>query len=197
MTDSIEIHMSGYPTCNPMWQGSCVNTATCKELVSAHLQFDFDTPYTGDVHETLTRPDVWDSVGVNMLEPATEAEQRVLIRILEEAQAQDVQMVLAKAWQFYPQLLCRNEAEELAASGRGYEAFIKIMAEVPRQTPWSVEGRIGSTDANGRFAWRPIAIAEEWNMPIGYIILREGIRRHLKGATKDAPPPPPSTRAPM
>ena len=131
-TDShIGMRMMAYPTTNPTWQGSIYDDVSKKELLTASLSFDYGNPYSGDIHETLTRPDLWEQVRVSLEEEVSDPVRGTMVALLNEQLAVNVRDVLAKAEQFYPQLACRAEAEALVASGRSYEAFVKIAEEVP------------------------------------------------------------------
>ena len=179
ITESIEFEMFCYPTGNPTWIGNCKNSATKEEMLDSTLQFHEDHPYTGDVHETLTRSDLWDQVNINIRRPLTLVERETMITILEEAQKAHVDFLLQECSQFYPELQCREEAAALIELGRGYEALVKIMAEGPPQTNWSIENRIG-TWKEGQLVMRPIVLAEAWNLKVGNAILREAIAKHLE-----------------
>lgn len=178
-TEAIEFEMFCYPTANPTWVGNCKNTTTKEEMLDSTLQFHEDHPFTGDVHETLTRSDLWDQVNINIRRPLTLVERETMITILEEAQTAHVDFLLQECSQFYPGLQCREEAAALLESDRGYEALVKIMAEVPPQTNWSIENRIG-TWKEGELVMRPIVLAEAWNLKVGNAILREAIAKHLE-----------------
>ena len=175
-TETIQFEMFSYPTANPTWMGNCKNSTT--SLLESNLQFHTDHPYTGDVHETLTRPDLWDQVNITIPAPLTSVEHETMIAILKEAQRAHVDFLLQECSQFYPEMQCRAEAAALIESDRSYEALVKIKAEVPPQTNWSIENRIG-TWKEGQLVMRPIVLAEAWNLKVGNAILREAIAKHL------------------
>ena len=180
-TDNIRVELTAWPTANPTWNGAIWDLSANKELVSATFSFGWDNPYTGDIHETLTRPDVWECVGVRIVDPDANMDRQAMIQALKETLARDVRTVLLKVDPFYPQLECRAEAEALLAADRSYEAMVKLTGEIPQRTPWSHEKNIGTTDAQGVFSWRAISFCNEWNLPVGYVVLAEAMKRHLEG----------------
>jgi len=180
---NLQMSMTAWPTCNPTWEGHIYDGSdyNTKPLVSASLSFDNNAPYSGGIHETLTRFDVWEQVRVHRDAEVTDAEHGDIVLLIKEQLAANVGAVLAKTYHFYPQLECRAEVQALVESGRSYEAFVKIAAEVPQSTAWSTEKSVGRTDAKGVFAWHPKTFGIEWNLGVGYIILNEAMRRHLEG----------------
>ena len=131
-TDNIRVELTAWPTANPTWNGAIWDLSANKELVSATLSFGWDNPYTGNIHETLTRPDVWECVGVRIVDPDANMDRQAMIQALKETLARDVRTVLLKVDPFYPQLECRAEAEALLAADRSYEAMVKLTGEIPR-----------------------------------------------------------------
>ena len=177
---NLTIEMGAYPTVNPMWDGSLKRKDTGEQLVRASLQFDYNASYSGNIHETLTRKDLWEQVGVHVHVPPQGGDRRTMVQYLTEQLATDATGVLEKARQFYPQLKCRADAELCVRTGQSYAAITMIAAEVPHDTPWSTENTVGITDANGVFSWRPVTFGMEWNLGVGYIILCEAMRRRLR-----------------
>ena len=180
-TENLRVELRAWPTANPTWNGSIWDLSANKELVSATFACSWDNPYTGNIHETLTRPDLWECVGVGIEDPKADLDRPAMIQALKETLARDVRTVLLKVDSFYPQLECRAEAEALLAADRSYEAMVKLTGEIPQRTPWSHEKNIGTTDAQGVMTWRAISFGNEWNMPIGYVVLAEAMKRHLEG----------------
>ena len=180
-SENIRVELRAWPTANPTWNGSIWDLSANKELVSATFSFEWDAPYTGDLHETLTRTDLWENVGVSLDVPDVDLDRPAMIQALKETLARDVRTVLLKVDEFYPQLECRAEVEALSAADRNYEAMAKLTGEIPQRTPWSHKKNIGTTDAQGVFAFRAMTFGNEWNLPIGYVVLAEAMKRHLEG----------------
>lgn len=186
---NLAIEMGAYPTANPQWDGNLMRKGTDQQLVSACLQFDWNATYSGNIHETLTRADLWEQVHVRINGTPEGQDRQVMLEYMTEQLAADATGVLDKARQFYPRLACRAAAEALVQAGRGYDAITMIAAEVPHDTPWSTKNTVGITDAHGVFSWRPVTFGMEWNLGVGYIILCEAMRRILGGPTVSAAGP--------
>ena len=182
----INVQCMSWPTCNPTWQGECWNTAAASLQgghINANLQFTYDAPYSGNILETLTRDDLWEQVGVHTSKEATAAEREAMVVTLEDTLTRDVQHLLESAKQFYPQLECRAAVEALVAERRGYEAFVMATSAIPPNTAWDTKNNVYTSGA-----WRPATFSMRYNLPVGYVILVEAMRRHVAGLddpTKD------------
>lgn len=171
--------MNVIPRFNPTWTGSICFESSNRPLLNAKLLFDDDAPYSRKIYETLTRPDLWKQVSVTLTEDVSKPVRDTMVAMLKAQLAANVDYVLTNAEQFYPQLECREEAEALVVSDCSYEAFMKIVDEVPPDTYWSTENNVYITDASGVSACRPINFQEKWNLPIGYHIMQQAMLRHL------------------
>jgi len=175
----IQICMSSYPTTNPFWFGK-ITDRTDKQIADIKFGLPETDPYTGEIRELMMRPGLWEHCNVTF-NITTSAELVAVLNAVQEKQRIQVRQLLDECKMFYPELVCRDAAEQLVEDNSGYEALTKVLAEVPPSTAWSTVKSVGYDDGTG-FAWRAPSLTMHWSMQIGYAIMLEALKRQAGNA---------------